>query len=197
MSSRPAVFLDRDGTVNVDVEYLSDPDELVLLPGAGAAIAALNRAGYDVVVITNQSGIARGMLDEERLTAIHARLVELLAREGAHVDAIRYCPHHPTEGRPPYRADCDCRKPLPGMIVSAARELSSDLSRSWVVGDSMRDLQAGAALGVPGILVATGKDERHRLGELVRPEPRFAEDLQAAVALILRESAAGSRPERT
>jgi len=188
MTGRPAVFLDRDGTINVEVDYLSDPDDLRLEPGAGAAIAALNQAQYDVVVVTNQSGVARGILDLTRLDEVHARLRELLAAEGAHYDALRYCPHHPTIGQPPYVETCECRKPLPGMLVSAAEELGSDLSSSWIVGDSLRDLQAGAALGLPGILVGTGKgtDQRERLGEIKEPTPHFVPDLRTAVEFILR-----------
>lgn len=190
MTGRPAVFLDRDGTINVEVDYLADPDQLRLEPGAGAAIAALNQAQFDVVVITNQSGVARGMLDLERLDEVHARLRELLAAEGAHYDALRYCPHHPTTGNTPFVRDCACRKPLPGMLSSAAEELGTDLEHSWVVGDSLRDLQAGAALGLPGILVGTGKgsEQRSRLHELGEPAPHFVPDLRSAVELILRST---------
>ena len=188
MSGRPAVFLDRDGTINVEVDYLSDPADLVLEKGAGAAIAALNQGGYDVVVITNQSGVARGILDLETLDRVNARLSLLLENEAAHFDALRFCPHHPTVGDERFRKDCDCRKPLPGMMTSAAEELGTDLKASWVVGDSIRDLQAGAALGVPGILVGTGKGskQRERLDEIAEPTPRFAKDLATAVEIILR-----------
>ena len=188
MAKRPAVFLDRDGTINVEVDYLSDPADLVLEEGAGAAIAALNQGGFDVVVITNQSGVARGMLDLETLDRVNARLAELLKAEGAHFDTLRFCPHHPTVGDERFRKDCDCRKPLPGMMRSAAEELETDLAASWVIGDSIRDLQAGAALGVPGILVGTGKGskQRERLAEIVDPAPRFAENLAEAVEAILR-----------
>jgi len=187
MSGRPAVFLDRDGTINVEVDYLSDPADLVLETGVGPAIAALNQSGYDVVVITNQSGVARGILDLETLGRVNARLAELLEADGAHFDALRFCPHHPTVGDERFRKDCDCRKPLPGMMSSAAEELHTDLASSWVVGDSIRDLQAGAAIGVPGILVGTGKGtkQQKRLDEIVEPAPRFAENLASAVEMIL------------
>lgn len=158
--ARPAVFLDRDGTINEEVDYLSDPADLVLLPGAAAAIRRWNGAGYLVVVVTNQSGIARGLLDEERLREIHDRLQRMLAREGAAIDAFYHCPHHPDFGEPPLRERCGCRKPAPGMLLRAAEELHLDLERSWIVGDSLRDLEAGAAVGVRGILVETGKTER-------------------------------------
>lgn len=190
---RPAVFLDRDGTINVEVDYLADPADLELLPGVPAAVAALNRADFRVVVVTNQSGIARGVLDEAALETIHDALTARLARAGARVDAIYHCPHHPTEGVPPWRASCECRKPRPGMLVRAAAELGLDLTRSWIVGDSVRDLEAGAALGVPGILVATGKGalERASLARIAAPTPLFLPDLPAAVRHIL---AASGRP---
>ena len=154
---RPAVFLDRDGTLNVEVDYLSDPADLQLLPGAGAAVARLNREGWLAVVVTNQSGVARGMLSEERLAEIHAELARQLKPFDAHLDGVYHCPHHPEIGEHPYRRVCECRKPLPGLLRDASRELDIDLSRSWIVGDSRRDLEAGAALGLPGILVTTGK----------------------------------------
>lgn len=178
---RPAVFIDRDGTINVEVDYLADPDELVLLPGASRAIARLNRAGYLTVVVTNQSGVARGLFSEERLHEIHARMRQLLAEEGATLDAIEYCPHHPEIGEAPYRGACDCRKPLPGMFERAARELGIDLGRSWAVGDSARDLEAAAALGVPGLLVASGKEVSR--GDAARYE--VVADLAAAVERII------------
>lgn len=153
-AGRPAVFLDRDGTINAEVDFLRDPADLALLPGAAEAIARLAAAGFACVVITNQSGIARGYLDEATLAEIHARLRTLLAAEGAQLDGIYHCPHHPEidSGAP-----CDCRKPLPGMLRLAAEEHDLDLSRSFVIGDSPRDLEAGLALGVPGFLVETGK----------------------------------------
>jgi len=153
-SARSAVFLDRDGTINVERDYLSDPEQLELIPGAGPAIHALNDAGLPVIVVTNQSGIARGMLDTARLDRITARLDELLAAEGASVLATYHCPHHPEYAE---RLDCECRKPRPGMLLRAAREHGLDLERSWIVGDSLRDLSAGEAVGARGILVETGK----------------------------------------
>lgn len=184
---RRAVFLDRDGTVNAEVDYLSTPDQLVLLPGAAQAIARLNRAGFATVLITNQSGVARGLFDEARLGQIHDRLRELLAAEGAHLDAIHYCPHHPTLGEPPYRLDCDCRKPRPGMLRRAAEELGLNLEGSWSVGDTPRDLEAAAALGVPGILVASGKPVTEEIAGRYPVHP----DLASAVEQILAPDATG------
>lgn len=182
---RRAAFLDRDGTINVEVDYLSAPEQLELIPGAAHAIGRLNDAGWFVVVITNQSGVARGKLTEQTLADIHARLDAMLAEHGAHIDAYYHCPHHPEHGEAPYRASCDCRKPAPGMLLRAAREHDLDLTRSWTVGDSLRDLDAGAAAGTRGILVATGKPQQ--LAE--ESASRFGTaDLRAAVEAMLDAS---------
>lgn len=158
MNAAPsAVFLDRDGTLNVEVDYLANPDALELLPGVGAALRRLAGEGYLLCVVTNQSGVARGIFDEEGLHRVHERLAELLAAEGVRLDSIGYCPHHPDVGVPPYRRVCRCRKPSPGLIEDAALRFGIDLARSFTVGDSLRDLDAGLALGVRGVLVRTGK----------------------------------------
>ena len=154
------VFLDRDGTVNEEVDFLTDPGQLRLIPGAGAAVRSLNRRNLPVCIISNQSGVARGFLTEGDLGPIHARLREALAAEGAAVDRIYYCPHHPTEGIAPYRTACECRKPAPGMVLQGARELGLDPRRSFVVGDRIVDVQAGKAVGARTILVLTGYGTR-------------------------------------
>jgi len=153
---RPAVFLDRDGTVNVEVHYLSQPEDLVLLPSVAETIALLNSRNIAVVIVTNQAGVARGYFPEHRLIDIHKRLDEMLAAEGAHVDGIYYCPHHPTSGLGAYKTVCECRKPLPGMLIQAARDLNLDLSRSLMIGDRDSDLEAGANAGCQTALVLTG-----------------------------------------
>ncbi len=181
-TSRPAVFLDRDGTLNVDVDFLDDPAELVLIDGAAEAVLALNEAGFVVAVVTNQSGIARGYLDEARLAEIHGRLEAELGAAGAHLDGIFYCPHHPTEGAPPYRRPCECRKPAPGLLRAATEELDLDLSRSFVIGDSPRDIEAGAALGVPGYLVGDSARQLPPGATAIR-----VADLATAVEHLLRE----------
>lgn len=183
--TRPAVFLDRDGTLNAEVDYLSDPADLQLVGDAGQAVARLNRAGFLCVVITNQSGIARGILTEERLGEIHKRLDQLLAEHGAHIDHYEACPHHPEHGEAPYRQECECRKPKPGMYLQAQAAMDIDLEQSWAVGDSPRDLEAAQALGVPGLLVTTGKpvtEESHSRWNVVR-------DISAAVDHILAAGA--------
>jgi D-glycero-D-manno-heptose 1,7-bisphosphate phosphatase len=177
-----AVFLDRDGTLTAESDWVREARDLVLLPGAARAVRRLNEAGWRAVLVTNQSAVARGMISETELAAIHAHLETELAREGARLDAIYACPHHPTEGRGEYRLECECRKPAPGMIARAARELGLDLARSWIVGDAARDLEAGARLGVRGVLVATGKGSAERARATFE---HFAPDVEGAVEWIL------------
>lgn len=174
----------------MEVDYLADPEGLVLLPGVGQALAALQQSGYLLAVVTNQSGVARGLFDEGTLDEIHAALASALAAFGVVLDHVGYCPHHPDHGAPPYRRDCDCRKPAPGLLRVAAEELDIDLERSWVIGDAARDLQAGAALGLPGILVSTGKgrDQAQRLTASGHAPEHYVPDLAAAVAVILESS---------
>lgn len=187
--SRPAVFLDRDGTINREVDYLSNPNEFELIPGVPAALRALSAAGYAMVVVTNQSGVARGMLSLETLDAIHARMTRMLAAESVQLDAIESCPHHPDAGEPPFRADCSCRKPAPGMLLKAAQELDLDLAHSWMVGDSLRDLQAGEAAGTRSILVRTGKGQEQEQSALANGGEALMveDDLAGAVARILAD----------
>jgi D-glycero-D-manno-heptose 1,7-bisphosphate phosphatase len=180
-----AFFLDRDGVIIEDAHYLADADQVRLLPGAAAAIAQLNRAGVAVVVVTNQSGVARGLFPESRIAEVHQRLDELLAREGARIDRYYHCPHHPTEGVGAYRRDCDCRKPRPGMLLRAAAELGLDLSASWMVGDKLSDAQAAHAAGCRTVLVRTGKGT-HAEQELTDATVAVVDDLAAAVELFFR-----------
>jgi D-glycero-D-manno-heptose 1,7-bisphosphate phosphatase len=154
---RPAAFLDRDGTLIEDAHYLADPDGVRLLPHAASAVAALNARNVPAVVVTNQSGIARGLVTEAQYDATRRRLIETLAELGARIDATYHCPHHPSVSGP-----CDCRKPGTGMYQRAAREHHLDLARSLYVGDRQRDVQPSLALGGTGILVpseATPPDE--------------------------------------
>jgi D-glycero-D-manno-heptose 1,7-bisphosphate phosphatase len=160
MTARRCVFLDRDGVINEEIEYLHDPDRVVLVRGAAGAIAALNRAGVAVVVVTNQAGIARGMYTERELAAVTARLDELLRGVGGRLDATYFCPHHPEAGLGAYRIACRCRKPAPGMLERAAAELGLDLARSAIVGDRVTDLEAGRAVGCAAVLVRSGYGAR-------------------------------------
>jgi D-glycero-D-manno-heptose 1,7-bisphosphate phosphatase len=147
MSGEPAVFLDRDGTLIDDVGYISDPADVRLVPGAADALQALRDAGCRLVVASTQSGLGRGLVTQEEADAVHQRFVEELDRAGGQIDAAYYCPHAPEEG-------CDCRKPLPGLIIDAARELELDLKRSFMVGNSDVDVAAGKAAGCRAILLS-------------------------------------------
>ena len=154
-----AVFLDRDGTLMEDTGYLSDPAGVKLLPGVDLAIKSLHQEGFKIVVITNQSGVARGLLTEETLEEIHAELRRQLAEKGAMLDAIYYCPFHP-EGRvPKYTKESELRKPAPGMLQEAAEQLDISLRSSWMVGDSTRDVIAGQAAGCQTICIQTSEDQ--------------------------------------
>lgn len=146
-----AVFLDRDGTINRYVGFLREPDAFELLPGSAQAIRKINELGWLAIVVTNQPVIARGEVTEAQLEAIHCKMETLLGKEGAWLDAIYYCPHHPDKGFPGERAElkihCSCRKPAPGMLMEAARRFNIDLASSWIVGDGSRDIQAGKNAG--------------------------------------------------
>ncbi len=169
---KPAVFLDRDGTIIEDVGYLDSLDRMAFFPWTIDAIRALNRAGLAVVVVTNQSGIARGFFDEAFVAATHHRIAADLAAGGARVDAYYYCPHHPDGRIERYRQRCECRKPARGLIDRAVAELDLDLSRSSVVGDKWIDVQLARAAGTRAVLVRTGSgavEER-------RPQPGVAAD---------------------
>ncbi len=150
------IFFDRDGTINTEVDFLRNPDELELIPKSAQAIREANELGIKVFVITNQSGIARGFLTEDDLSAVHSKLKELLKPHRAHVDAIYYCPHHPELGNPPYNIRCHCRKPDTGMLRKAEREFHIDLRKSFVVGDRCVDVKAGLNAGCTPFLVLTG-----------------------------------------
>jgi len=183
MKKHEAIFLDRDGTINEEVDYLCSLDQLRIFPVTAAAVRLINEAGMKTVVVTNQSGVARGFFDEAFIATVHDRIAESLEKEGARIDRFYYCPHHPTEGMPPYRRECDCRKPKPGMLLRAAEELHIDLTGSYVIGDSKRDIDMAEAVGAQGILVRTGHGDRyHEPGNAVH----IADDILEAVAWIMR-----------
>jgi D-glycero-D-manno-heptose 1,7-bisphosphate phosphatase len=154
--TRPAVILDRDGTIIKEAGYLDRLDRLEFFPYSVDAVRALNRAGFAVIVATNQSGVGRGLVEESFVEEAHRHIASTLAAGGARIDAWYYCPHHPDAARQEYRQECDCRKPRPGMLRRAAEDLDLDLARSFVVGDRWHDLEAGVAVGARGILVRTG-----------------------------------------
>jgi D-glycero-D-manno-heptose 1,7-bisphosphate phosphatase len=190
--TQPAVFLDRDGTINEQMGYINHISRFQLLPGVGSAISRLNHQGMPVVVVTNQSGLARGYFPASLLEAVHEKMHRQLAEAGAHIDALYLCPHHPEAKKAAYRLDCTCRKPKTGLLERAARELELDLTRSYVVGDRWSDLRCGAQVGAATILVLTGygRGDASYIGPDQTVQPDFvAEDLMAAVNWILdRES---------
>ena len=146
-----AIFFDRDGTLNVDVHYLHDPEQFVWVDGAIDAIRWANTHGYLVIVVTNQSGIARGYYDEAAVHRLHDWMNAELAAHGAHIDAFYYCPHHIEGKLPAYAKSCDCRKPAPGMILRAIREHDIDPAASWMFGDAESDVAAAENAGVKGV----------------------------------------------
>ncbi len=188
MKKRAGIFLDRDGTINEEVDFLSNPDRLRLIPRSSDAIRDANMMGFKVFIITNQSGIARGVLNEEQLSEIHRGLLATLHEQHAAVDAIYYCPHHPELGIAPYVQDCNCRKPRTGMLQQAATEFDVDLSRSFVIGDRMIDVQAGNNSGATPILVLSGygKEELDLCRQNNVPIAYIANDLFEAMQFVKR-----------
>ena len=185
----PAVFLDRDGTINEQMGYINHLCRFQLLAGAADAIKKLNDATIPVVVISNQSGLARGYFPEELLIAVHEKMNSLLAEKGAHVDGIYYCPHHPEAKEKRFRETCNCRKPKPGLVLQAARELNLDPAKSFVVGDRWSDIKTAANCGAKSVLVRTGygRGDEQYIGPHQEIQPDYkAEDLPEAVDWILR-----------
>jgi D-glycero-D-manno-heptose 1,7-bisphosphate phosphatase len=185
-----AVFLDRDGTLNEEVGYVNHLDRFILLPRVGEAIRLLNEHGFKAVVITNQSGVARGYFPESLIRVVHQRMEDLLSKEGAHLDGIYYCPHHPDVGVAPYRQKCHCRKPDTGLVETAVKELDVDCLKSYVVGDRGADLEFAHRIGAKGILVLTGygKGEWEYYRDQWKVKPDYvALDLYEAVQWILTE----------
>lgn len=184
---KKAVFIDRDGTINEEVGYLGEVERLVLIPGAIDAVRSLNEAGYEVVVITNQAGVARGYFDEDAVRQIHRHLFRLFADGGARITAIYYCPHHPDfpgDGSP----ECNCRKPAPGMLERAAADFDLDLSMSVMVGDTVKDMHVGKSVGCKTIMVETGYGLKERK-ELDFEPDYVAQDLAEAASWIIGEGA--------
>ena len=174
MTDRRFVLIDRDGTINVEKHYLSDPDQVELYPGVAAAIRRLNQLDMGVAVITNQSGVARGYFDLARLEQIHTRLYALLESEGAAIDGIYICPHGPDD-------ECDCRKPLPGMVDQAVADHHFDPARAFMIGDKEVDVELGQAVGAETFLVRTGHGAKFVEGTKA---DHVVDDLAAAVRII-------------
>lgn len=185
----PAIFLDRDGTLIVERNYLSDPGQVEILPTVAESLVRLADAGYLLVIITNQSGIGRGYFTTERLEEIHQRMLYLLGVSGVLINAIYICPHAPSQ-------DCQCRKPLPQMIYQAAEDLMIDLDRSWVIGDKPADIGLSSTVGGGAILVRTGYGEQMKNDPLIQSlRPFIADNLAQAVDEILSKSSAISAHE--
>ncbi len=183
---RPAVFLDKDGTVIRDVPYNADPNLIQLAPGAAEGLASLAAAGYRLIVISNQSGVAHGHFDEAALVPVERRLRELLAEHGIELDGFYYCPHHPDAALERYRCRCECRKPAPGLVLRAAKEHQVDLSRSWFVGDILNDIEAGRRAGCRSALIDNGNETLWQFSPERMPDV-FASDLAEAASMILGE----------
>lgn len=188
--TKPAVFLDRDGTINEEVNYLSRIEQFRFIDGAIEAIRRLNASPFLVIVITNQAGVARGLYPERRVGEIHDYLRMQLNSSGAVLDGIYYCPHHPTAGQGRYKVACKCRKPEPGLLYQAARDLDIDLRASYMIGDKLSDIQAGQAAGCRTILVRTGygAEIEKRLSDAECRPDYIAANVLEAVDWILAEA---------
>ena len=185
----PTVFLDRDGTLIEEVGYLSHLDRIALYPWSIESVKLLNRAGFKVVVVTNQAGVARGRFDEDFIDEAHRFLDQKFGDGGATIDKFYYCPHHPEASVEAYRCECDCRKPKAGMLWKAAQELQLELSHSFVIGDRLSDLRLGPAVGAKSVLVRTGYGETTARELTDDVEVAYtAPELMTAVAWILRHS---------
>lgn len=179
----PTVFLDKDGTLIEDVPYNVAPDKIRLTNGAAEGLKRLQKAGYRLVVVTNQSGVARGYFPEQALQAVEERLRELLRAHGVVLEGFYYCPHHPQGKVPRYTRDCQCRKPKPGLLLEAANASGTDLSRSWLIGDILHDIEAGRRAGCRTVLLDNGNETEWQLHARRMPH-HIVSDLQQAARLI-------------
>ncbi len=185
-----AVFFDRDGTLIAEAGYLDSPDKLAFFPETFEAVRRINESGMTAVVVTNQSGVARGLFTEDVVRDINARIQEMLLKQGSRIDRFYYCPHHPTDGIDPYRMICDCRKPEPGLLHQAARDLDLDLTQSYLIGDHLRDVETAHRVGAKGVLVLTGHGSEQLktldLSEKKGPD-YIAENILDAVKWVLKD----------
>jgi len=193
MGKNIAVFLDRDGTINEEVGYMDKLDKLKMIPAAYEAILLINSSGMKAIVVTNQAGVARGFFTEQFVMQTHEIIQAALLEKKASIEKFYYCPHHPTEGTGIYLQNCNCRKPLPGMLLQAAHDLDIELGSSYMIGDTYRDMETAKKVGVKGILVKTGygRDELQDVGnDMARAasKPDFvAEDILEAVKWIMKD----------
>ncbi|MFB3854912.1 MAG: D-glycero-alpha-D-manno-heptose-1,7-bisphosphate 7-phosphatase [Vicinamibacterales bacterium] len=196
MTGRPAVLLDRDGTLIEEVGYLDRIERLKLFPWSIDSVRLLNRAGFKVAVVSNQAGVARGFFDETFVGEVEEYLARRMSQGGARIDGFYYCPHHPDATIERYRKNCECRKPRPGLALAAAAELGLDLGRSFVVGDRWLDVQLGHAAGARSILVRTGygrTEEERGPGAVAQPYA-VVENLIEAVSVILGTGVSAGAP---
>ena len=185
-----AVFIDRDGTISEEVGYINHPSRFRLFPYAAAAIKQLNQNDWLAIVITNQAGVARGYFSEDMIQTVHAAMTSEIENGDARIDAVYYCAHHPLVGEPPYRYDCDCRKPKPGLVSRAVADFDIDLGESWMVGDRYSDIELARNAGVRSMFVMSGYGrgewEHQRAGWTEQPD-LVAENLLEAVHLIVAD----------
>ncbi len=184
---RPAVFLDRDGTINEDVGYLDRLERLTLFPWSIDAVRLLNNAGFCVVVVTNQRGVATGFISETFVHSVHDVLTERFRRGGARIERFYHCPHDPHAPIEQYRQDCTCRKPQPGLVLQAVNDLELDPTRSFVVGDKWSDVAVAHRVGATGILVRTGYGASQAERSDRPPDAIVTADLMAATVWILEQ----------
>lgn len=189
-AKKPAVFIDRDGTVNEQMGYINHPDRFVILPGVADAFRVLNKNGFLAIIISNQSGVARGYFPVELVDKTHDLMMQSLLRKGASVDGIFFCPHYPRGVVPEYSLDCDCRKPKTGLIKKACEHFDIDMSRSYMIGDHYTDMELADRAEIKGILVKTGYGRgviEYNLPGMTFQPCYIAEDLLDAVKWIIKK----------
>jgi len=184
MHRRSAIFLDKDGTVLVDVPYNVAPSQMILAPGAHTALHRLGQFDWPLIVVSNQSGVALGRFDQDALTDVRARLAQMFDASGARLHDFYHCPHHPQGSVPAYTRDCSCRKPEPGMLLRAAADHDIDLPTSWMVGDILNDVEAGRRAGCRTILIDNGNETEWQMSSLRTPD-FVVSDLEAASRIII------------
>ena len=185
---RPAVFIDRDGTISEEVGYVNHPSRFRLFPYSAEAIKLLNYSGWLAILITNQAGVARGYFSEDVIVSVHDRLKSDLEVEAAKLDAVYYCAHHPTVGEPPYRVECDCRKPKTGLIDCATKDFKIDLPASWVIGDRYSDIELARNAGLHSAFVLSGYGRgewEYQRGSWKHEPDLVSENLLEAVKIIV------------
>lgn len=183
--TKKAVFIDKDGTLIPDIPYNVNPELITLSRGAAVGLRLLMSAGFRIVIISNQSGIAHGYFSEDELLKVEDRIVELLRDEQVTIDGFYFCPHHPEGSRPEYSFHCDCRKPAPGMILKASEELDIDPASSWMIGDILDDMEAGKRAGTNTVLINNGNETEWQMNEYRKPDFRAADLSEAALCIIL------------